>query len=346
MNEVNIYDSYELHGGLVNNTRVVVEDGARYVHQQSEIIHDDFFDAVYDDRKRTEDMNIRQIQVDPAKFLRAKAVSEVLLEREMDHASILEARDHRSYGSAVLKYIEGLPGSSVLAMHRDVVWSGVGTMLANIHQVPYHSLAQQLGHDLASMERPDWLERRFGFLLTRLNASMPGVPINMPRALDSYHYLFDLLPEVDQPVCLTYDDAKPDALMFSDITETPHIVDMESFTIGHRIIDGIGRALYWGPIREPVKQGCQPDYEARHLVAETYNNSVPASWNISPELTDLWCIASELFWLPDVAATHTIAPFLPAARLQGTQGKVQRLANLLDALQRKDLDEARDVVFS
>jgi hypothetical protein len=325
---------------------VVFEDGVKYVHQQSEIIGDAYIEAVYADRESVEDVGVRQIQVDPSKFLRAKVVSEVLTERNVLHAKILDAQDCQSYGTAMLHFIEGAPGSSLLTTQLDTVWDSVGAMMAGVHTVPHQSLAEVLGHDQENMEKPDWLEERFTFLLSRLNASIPEIDIDLTQALDAYHNLFNLLPTVDRPICLTYDDAKPDALMFQEISGDPYIIDMESFTIGHRIIDGIGRALYWGPIREPVKQGKEPDYNARHHIARAYNSRVPKSWSVSSETVDLWCIASELFWLPDVAATHSIAPFLPAARLQGTGLKIKRLTNLLDALQHKDVAQAKEATFS
>jgi hypothetical protein len=336
----NVYQ--ELSGGLVNTTGVVTtENSERYVHQRSQEIGAGILSAIHQDRDYCAAIGLRQIQVDPAKFVRAKIISEHLTRHDFRHSRILDAQDYHTYGSAMMSFIEGSPGSTILKEDKELVWNRVGHFVANTNQLPHTPIADTLGFDIPKMIHPDWLINRFSALLHRLKAN--GVDIvDDKAAMDACHKLFSALSEIEQPICLTYDDPKPDSLIFTqNINDDPYVIDLESFTIGHRIIDGIGRALYWGPIREPLKNGRQPDHDAKQQVAQAYNTQVPEDWKILPNTVDLWCVASELFWLPDVVATHAIAPFLPAARLQGTHVKLRRFSALLKALQSHDMEQAK-----
>lgn len=340
--------AHDLPGGLVNRTSLVTGNNSEsYVQQQSQNIDQDFMEIIYADRGRCEDAGVRQIQVDPAKFVRAKKVSAVLLAEDFRHAPLLAAEDCRTFGTAILHFVDGLPGSDLLERDKERVWSAVGNFVAITHAVPHESVASSWGQDLAMLEKPDWLADRFLFLVSRLQDYCPASSISTSAAMQAYQRLVSLLPPVERPICLTYDDPKPDSLIFpADMNEEPFVVDLESFTVGHRIIDGIGRGLYWGPIREPLKKGLKPDHAAQKAVAAAYNKTVQESWRVPSDTIDLWCIASEMFWLPDVAATHTIAPFLPAARLQGTHNKLQRFSALVDALGAGNTKRATEITFS
>jgi hypothetical protein len=94
-----------------------------------------------------------------------------------------------------------------------------------------------------------------------------------------------ILPKITNPICITYDDPKPASIIFKDL-QTPVIIDMEAFTIGHRMIDGLGRGLYWGPLGLPLSRGWIPDPSARIKVLKGYNDNVPTKWGKKP--MDIW----------------------------------------------------------
>jgi aminoglycoside phosphotransferase (APT) family kinase protein len=246
---------------------------------------------------------------------------------------------------AVLEFIEGTPGSDQLHTQKDIVWNSIGEFVARVHSLPYEGIATSIGHDPEFLNGTDWLAKRSSFLVSRLDPY--GCSINPRLARDAFEVLLFSLPEIDRPICLTYDDPKPDSLIFSSNTlETPYVIDMESFTVGHRVIDGIGRALYWGPVREPLKKGGSPDMDASNEIIRAYNANVPRAWKIMPEEIGVWCVASEMFWLPDVIAAHKLAPFLPAAQIRGIQPKVEKLKALLEALSSDDIPKATDITMS
>lgn len=351
MVEINSFSSDDyrkLSGGLVNTTAMItLGDSDTFVHQSSQQIGREYLAGIYQDREFCESIGVRQVQVDPSKFVRAKIVSEYLAKNSIDHSRILEAQDYSTYGSAIMSFIEGVPGSEILEDHSEYVWDQVGSFVATINQLPHESLANELGFDLLQLTHDNWMTTRFSGLLSRLRLNGVQDTEDTSIALEAYGKLFSKLPPIENRICLTYDDAKPDSLIFAGGGKRkPYIVDMESFTIGHRIIDGIGRALYWGPIREPIKNKQRADFDNKLRVANAYNTQVPDDWRISEDTIDLWCVASELFWLPDVIATHTIAPFLPAAKIHGIRAKLQRFSALSKALYDNNVERAKEITFS
>jgi hypothetical protein len=99
LNRDNFY-CRELLGGLVNKTQVIQDKNSSeiYVYQQSQEISLHAVDAIETDGVCCEHAGLRQIQVDPGKFLRARKISEFLLNNHFRHGRIIEAADYGDHG--------------------------------------------------------------------------------------------------------------------------------------------------------------------------------------------------------------------------------------------------------
>lgn len=299
-----IFSRRPLSGGVVNSaTEIRWTNGEKVVYEKTPTIPEECLLNVRTDANEAKHIGFRQIQISQDKFVVAQIISKFISEHNIEHSNIVKAREGQKFGSAFIKFVEGETGDKVAENNPEIAWSNVGFMLARLHQLPTNQLAEKININFDVLTKDNWLHDRFSFLMGRLKKC--NVDLDFEAASKATNIVLGMLPKIDKPICITYDDPKPASIIFKDL-QTPVIIDMEGFTIGHRIIDGLGRGLYWGPLGLPISRGWTPDPSARVKVLKGYNQNVAENMAVPENQMDMWCLASELFWLPDIIGVHLL----------------------------------------
>lgn len=345
MNKENVFFTRKpLIGGLVNSaTEICFSNGAKLVYEKTPTIPVELLPLINRDSEEASRVSFRQIQISPNKFVIAEKISRFLTANHIDHSSVVKTRSGTTCGSTFIQFIDGTDGESVPENNQSDVWDTIGFLLAQIHQLPAEIIAKDIGIDWENITSDEWLNNRSKFLTERLKNL--GAGIDREAITKAVAKTLNLIPKIERPICLTYDDPKPGSIIYDKLGK-PTIIDLEAFMIGHRIIDGLGRALYWGPLGIPLSKGEKPDPSARTKVLEGYNRGVSEGMRISEKDMDIWCLATELFWLPDVIGVHLLLPKAPAARRQDVQRRITNLSNLVKNINGDNISEAIRISLS
>jgi hypothetical protein len=330
--------------GHVNNATLVSwSNGEKHVYVHSPTLSPEALQRSLPDAECCGDVNVRQILISPYKFKRAKKLSEHLIYYDFKVAEIIRTSETARGSSAFLRYIDGPDGDEVLNIDFQNTWEDVGQMLARLHSLPIPaSLSENLSISIEEMESSDWLACRYEFLIARM--AQLGAKVNIDAAVNAGNLILDSLQEIEDPIRITYDDAKPSSLIYNgEDHKKPTLIDLEALTVGHRIIDGVGRALYWGPVGIPRSEGKSPNYEAADHVLQGYNKNVPNNWRIDKKEVNNWLIATELFWLPDIVSIKLLLE--NDERSHSTQRRIKNFNRIVEAVNQNKIEYALSITL-
>jgi hypothetical protein len=166
--ENHFFTRRSLSGGVVNSaTEIKWANGEKVVYEKSPTIPEECLVNVRRDFDEAKKAGFRQIQISQEKFSVAKNISEFLTEHNIEHSNILNAKTGNMYGSAFVKFVEGVTGDKIAENNPEIAWNNVGSMLARLHQLSTIELAKKIAIDLNVMTDDSWLQNRFRFLIGR-----------------------------------------------------------------------------------------------------------------------------------------------------------------------------------